>query len=158
MSMLNSTSVNSLRIYSVLGLDGIVTIYSAVVRMGVGDSKLDNYSAGGMTCGIKEDGTLRKYCVNKKGEKLESHPTSHTVFEGYKIPSYDKALTLIRKAHPMIAHFRSIAWDIAIDEEGEAILIEANLCRGGIDSLQVNNGPLYGKDTKKILDEVFGKK
>ena len=158
MSMLNSSSVNSLRIYSVLGLDGIVTIYSAVVRMGVGDSKLDNYSAGGMTCGIKEDGTLRKYCVNKKGEKLESHPTSHTVFERYKIPSYDKALTLIRKAHPMIAHFRSIAWDIAIDEEGEAVLIEANLCRGGIDSLQVNNGPLYGKDTKKILDEVFGKK
>ena len=126
--------------------------------MGIGDSKLDNYSAGGMTCGIREDGCLRKYCINKKGEKLEAHPTSHTVFEGYRIPSYDKSLALIKKAHPMIAHFRSIAWDIAIDEDGEAVLIEANLCRGGIDSLQVNNSPLYGKDTKKILDEVFGRK
>lgn len=155
---LNSSSVNTLRIYSVLGQDGVVTVYSAVVRMGIGDSKLDNYSAGGMTCGIREDGCLRKYCINKKGEKLEAHPTSHTVFEGYRIPSYDKSLALIKKAHPMIAHFRSIAWDIAIDEDGEAVLIEANLCRGGIDSLQVNNGPLYGKDTKKILDEVFGRK
>ena len=158
MSLLNSSSVNSLRIYSVLGSDGVVTIYSAVVRMGVGNSKLDNYSAGGTTCGIREDGTLRKYCFNKEGEKLEAHPTSHTVFKGFKIPSYDKALALIKKAHPMIAHFRSIAWDIAIDEDGEAVLIEANFCRGGIDSLQVNNGPLYGKDTKKILDEVFGRK
>ena len=158
MSALNSSSVNSLRMYSVLGLDGTVTIYSAVVRMGVGNSRLDNYSAGGTTCGIKEDGTLRKYCFNKEGVKLEAHPTSHTVFEGYKIPSYDKAVALIKKAHPMIAHFRSIAWDIAIDEDGEAVLIEANFCRGGIDSLQVNNGPLYGKDTKKILDEVFGKR
>ena len=57
----------------------------------------------------------------------------------------------------MVPHFRSIAWDIAIDENGTPVLIEANFCRGGIDSLQVNNGPLYGKDTKKILDEVFGK-
>ncbi len=157
MAALNSSSVNSLRMYSVLGLDGVVKIYSAVVRMGVGKSKLDNYSAGGLTCGIKEDGTLRKYCINKTGKKRAAHPTSHTVFEGFKIPSYDKAVDLVKVAHPMVAHFRSIAWDIAIDDAGEAVLIEANLCRGGIDSLQINNGPLYGKDTKKILNEVFGK-
>ncbi len=157
MAMLNPSSVNSLRMYSVLGLNGKATVYSSVVRMGVGDSKLDNYSAGGMTCGIREDGTLRKYGYNKLGEKTEVHPTTRTVFDGYVIPSYGKAVALIKKAHPMIPHFRSIAWDIAIDENGEAVLIEANFCRGGIDSLQVNNGPLYGRDTKKILDEVFGK-
>ena len=157
MAVLNESSVNSLRIYSVLGLNGIVKIYSAVVRMGIDGGKLDNYSAGGVTCGIKDDGTLRKYCYDKYGTKSEEHPSSHVRFEGFVIPSYEQAKQLVYKAHPMIAHYRSIAWDIAIREDGVPVLIEANLCRGGIDSLQVNNGPLYGEDTKKILDEVFGK-
>ncbi len=157
MARLNPSSVNSLRIYSLLGTDGNAKIYSAVVRMGVEGGKLDNYSAGGMTCGITEDGHLRKYGVNKAGEKTPEHPTSHTVFEGYEIPSYARAVELIKKAHPMVAHYRSIMWDIAIREDGEPVLIEANLCRGGIDSLQSDNGPLYGSDTKMVLDEVFGK-
>ncbi len=55
----------------------------------------------------------------------------------------------------MVPHFRSVSWDVAITSEGEAVLIEGNLCRGGIDLLQLSNGPLYGDDTKKILDEVF---
>ena len=151
------TALNTLRMYSVLGKDGNATIYSAVVRMGSGDAKLDNYSAGGLTCGIQPNGHLRKYGYNKKFEKMECHPTSKVVFSEYEIPNYQGAVELIKKAHPMISHFRSIAWDIAIRQDGVPVLIEANLCRGGIDSLQLNNGPLYGNDTKKILDEVFGK-
>lgn len=155
MARLNDSSVNSLRIYSVLGLDGNTSVYSAVVRMGVDGAKVDNFSAGGVACGIKEDGTLRKHGHNKKGEQLEYHPTSNIKFENYRIPSYCEAIDLVKKAHPMVAHFRSVAWDVAIDEAGSPVLIEANLCRGGIDTLQVNNGPLYGDDTRKILDEVF---
>lgn len=155
---LHASSLNTLRMYSVLGKDGNATIYSAVVRMGSGDAKLDNYSAGGLTCGIQPNGHLRKYGYNKKFEKMECHPTSKVVFSEYEIPNYQGAVELIKKAHPMIAHFRSIAWDIAIRQDGVPVLIEANLCRGGIDSLQLNNGPLYGNDTKKILDEVFGNK
>lgn len=39
----------------------------------------------------------------------------------------------------------------------EPVLIEANLRYGELDFHQLNNGPVFGKDTKKILDEVFGK-
>ena len=153
----NPSSVNSLRIYSVLNKDGSVKIYSSVLRIGVGDSKVDNYASGGVSCGIKEDGTLRKYAYNKKGERVQIHPTSNIEFEGCRIPSWQQAVELVKKAHPTIAHFRSVSWDIAITENGEPILIEANLCRGGIDLLQLSNGPLYGEDTVKILDEVFNK-
>ena len=68
MAALNDSSVNSLRIYSLLGKDGVAKIYSSVVRMGVNGSKLDNYSAGGLTCGIQENGKLRKYGYNKNGD------------------------------------------------------------------------------------------
>ena len=153
----NESSVNSLRIYSVLGLDGKVTIYSAVLRIGVGNTKVDNYASGGVSCGINNDGILRKYAYNKKGERMVKHPSSGIVFEGFVLPKYSEAVELVKRAHPTIPHFRSVSWDIAISENGEPILIEANLCRGGIDLLQLNNGPLFGEDTEKILKEVFGK-
>lgn len=153
----NSSSVNSLRIYSILGKDGRVKIYSSVLRIGVGDIKVDNYASGGVSCGITPDGHLKKFAFNKKGERVEQHPHTGVVFEGCKIPSYDKAVELVKNTHPTISHFRSVSWDIAITENGDPLLIEANLCRGGIDLLQLSNGPLFGDDTKAILDEVFNK-
>ena len=158
LAKINDSSVNTLRLYSVLGKDGSVTIYSAVLRMGNAGSKVDNYAAGGISCGIDENGKLRKNGYNKKGYQVLQHPASGIVFEGYEVPSYARAVELVKKAHPLMPHFRSVSWDIAIVEDGTPTLIEANLCRGGIDLLQLNNGPLFGKDTKKILDEVFGKK
>ncbi len=157
MAAINPSSVNTLRIYSILGRDGSVTNYSSVLRTGVGDTKVDNFSSGGLSVGITEDGILRKYGYNKLGNRVAVHPTTGLVFENYKIPSFMMAVELVRKAHSMIPHFRSVSWDIAIIKDGSPILIEANLCRGGIDLLQLSNGPLYGKDTKKILDEVFSK-
>lgn len=157
LAKINASSVNTLRIYSVLGKDGSVKVYSAVLRMGLGGAKVDNYASGGISCGITEEGTLRRYAYNKLGEKTEHHPTSGITLDGYVIPSYSEAVALVHKAHPAVPHFRSVSWDIAIDAEGKPMLIEANLCRGGIDLLQLNNGPLYGEDTQMILDEVFGK-
>lgn len=154
---INPSSVNTMRLYSVLKKDGNAKIYSGVLRIGVGETKVDNYSSGGLSCGITSDGKLRKYGFNKKGEKLEEHPISKVVFDGFEIPSYDKAVELVQRAHRMIPHFRSVSWDVAIQEDGNPVLIEANLCRGGIDLLQLSNGPLFGDDTKEILDEVFGK-
>lgn len=158
MAAINPSSVNTLRVYSVLGKDGGVTNYSTVLRTGVGDTKVDNYASGGLSVGVTVDGKLKKYGYNKKGERVEVHPTTGLKFDGYEIPSFDRVIELVKKAHPMVPHFRSVSWDVAISENGSPILIEGNLCRGGIDLLQLSNGPLYGEDTKKILDEVFGKK
>lgn len=157
LAAMNPSSVNTYRLYSILGKDGSVKIYSSVFRVGVGDTKVDNYASGGVSVGIDENGVLRSDGFNKKGDKVLAHPVSGITFLGYQLPSYDKAVDVVKKAHPMLAHYRSVSWDIAIIEDGTPVLIEANLCRGGIDLLQLNNGPLFGDDTKKILDEVFGK-
>ena len=69
-----------------------------------------------------------------------------------------QAKELVKKAHPMVPHFRLVSFDIAINEEGEPIFIEANLCKGSIEIHDFNNGPVFGEDTKKILDEVYGVK
>lgn len=153
-------SINCIRICSLLLEDG-VHILSSILRMGFGDSKVDNATAkdnasyDGMSCGIDENGCLKKYAYGyTTGKRCEQHPDG-LVFEGFQIPSFDKAIELVKKSHPLIGHFRLVSWDIAIDEDGEPVLIEANMRKGGINFHQFNNGPLFGDLTKQVLDEVF---
>lgn len=153
-------SINCIRIASIL-LDDGVHILSAVLRMGFGNSKVDNATANdnagydGMSCGIDENGCLKKYAHGYTTGKLcEKHPDG-LVFEGFKIPSYDKAAELVKKAHPLIGHFRLVSWDIAIDADGDAVLIEANMRKGGINFHQFNNGPIFGDLTERVLNEVL---
>lgn len=153
---IHESSVNTLRIMSLLTSEG-VKIYSAILRIGVGGSNIDNASAGGVSCGITEDGLMKSGCYKLNGEGFPVHPTNGFVFDNYKIPSFDKAKEVVIKAHPMIPHFKLVSWDIAINEEGEPVMIEANLAKGASQFHQFTNGPLFGDDTKKILDEVFGK-
>lgn len=62
----------------------------------------------------------------------------------------------MKECHPRIGNFRLVSWDIAIDKNGNAVLIEANMRKGGINFHQFNNGPLFGNLTERVLEEVFG--
>ncbi|MBQ7288443.1 MAG: hypothetical protein IJW78_01825 [Clostridia bacterium] len=156
LSAINESSVNTIRVLSLLREDG-VKIYSSVLRMGIAGSRVDNASSGGITCGITEDGTLKEKAFKPSGEVYNVHPTSGLEFGGYSIPSFEKIKELVNKAHPMVPHFKMVSWDFAVNEQGNPIMIEANLCLGELDFHQLNNGPLFGEDTKQILDEVFHK-
>lgn len=148
MDKVHKGSLNCIRITSILFEDG-VHILSSVLRMGFGNSKVDNATAkdnaahDGMSCGIDSNGCLKKYAHGyNTGAACEKHPDGLT-FEGFQVPSYDKAIELVKTAHPLIAHFRLVSWDIAIDKSGEPVLIEANMRKGGINFHQFNNGPIF---------------
>lgn len=148
MDKVHKGSLNCIRITSILFEDG-VHILSSVLRMGFGNSKVDNATAkdnaayDGMSCGIDANGRLKKYAHGyNTGAACEKYPDGLT-FEGFQIPSYDKAIELVKTAHPLIAHFRLVSWDIAIDKSGEPVLIEANMRKGGINFHQFNNGPIF---------------
>ena len=158
LSKINESSVNSIRVLSFLDRDGTVKIYSSVLRMGVAGARVDNASSGGLTCGINDDGTLKNVAFNRKGEKFYKHPTSGIEFKKVKIPSFEEMKRIIKVNHPFIPTSRLISWDFAIDDSNEVVLLEVNLKNGGIRIHQLNNGPLFGDDTEKILEEVFHKK
>ena len=48
-----------------------------------------------------------------------------------------------------------MSWDIAIDEDGNPVLIEANMRKGSVNFHQFNNGPLFGELTERVLNEIF---
>lgn len=155
LSAINATSVNTIRLISLLSEDG-VKIYSAILRMGVSGARVDNASGGGITCGITEDGKLRKYAYKVSGQRFEKHMDSGVVFEGYELPGYQKCREAVQKLHVQMPRFRLVSWDFAIAPDGEPVLIEANLHYGELDFHQLNNGPIFGEDTEKILKEVLG--
>ncbi len=156
LNLVHDGSVNSVRIVSLLMPEGVY-ILSSNLRMGVGESRIDNVTAGGISCGIEEDGSLKEYATTYyTGERIHAHPQG-LVFKGFRVPSFDKAVEMVKTAHPLIPHFRLVSWDIAIDESGEPVLIEANMRKGGINLNQFNNGPLFGDLTDRVLDEVYGK-
>ena len=150
-------SLNTVRVCTLM-LDDGVHVLSAVLRMGVNDSRIDNVTAGGISARIMPGGTLDKYAYTYfSGEKFTRHPQG-LVFEGHKVPSFEKVIETVKKAAQCIGNFRLVSWDVAVDENGEVLIVEANMRNGGINLLQFDDGPLFGDLTERVLDEVYSKK
>lgn len=147
-------SINTIRVISLLR-ENDVKIYSMVLRMGRGGMIVDNLTSGGMSCGITDDNRLKRWAYTNKGERCEKHPDTGTVFEGFELPSMDQVRAAVKANHSAFPHFRLMSWDFAIDDAGDPVLIEVNVSYGDLDCHQFNNGPLFGEDTKAILDEIF---
>ena len=149
-------SLNTIRVCTLLLEDG-VHVLSAVLRMGVDKSRIDNVTAGGISAAIGKDGTLDKYAYTYySGERFEKHPQG-LVFEGYQVPEFGKIIEKVKELAQTIGNFRLVSWDMGIDAAGDVILIEANMRKGGINLHQFDNGPLFGELTERVLDEVFKK-
>lgn len=149
---LHPDSLNTIRLMTMT--DGSeVKPLSAIVRMGVGGSKVDNVSSGGMACGIYEDGSLKNFAFDGQGRRYDIHPQG-AHFEDSVIPNFDMCIALCKKLAPRVARFsKLISWDFAIDAEGQPLLIEANLYGGELDFHQMCNGPIFGDEetTKQMI-------
>ena len=153
MAKMNASSVNTIRIICII-LDGESIPLSAVVRIGNSGSRVDNFSSGGVGCGVKPDGRLNDCGYTQKGERYDVHPNGFVFSEGF-VPNFDKVLEAVKRCHMRVPMFGVASWDIAIDEDGEPVLIEYNVGGAGIDIHQYNNGPLYGKYRERIISDAL---
>lgn len=158
LSDINPSSVNTIRVMTLLRKDGSVKVCSSVLRMGKDASKVDNASSGGITVGIQNDGKLNKIAYSVNGRKYLKHPTTGVRFDDIIIPNVSLIRELVAEQATKLPYFRLISWDVALDKNDEPVLIEANLCDGELDFHQLNNGPLFGEETEAVLSEVFSSK
>ncbi|HMB63417.1 MAG TPA: sugar-transfer associated ATP-grasp domain-containing protein [Eudoraea sp.] len=148
MSRLNSASLNTFRIMSYLK-DGVVTILSIVVRMGVAGSPTDNVSTGGIACGVSLEGHMNEYGFKFNGEKALK--TSEGMeLKGIRFSFMDKVIETVHKLHRNAPYFRIVSWDLSIDHLGEVVFVEYNIKGMGINLHQLNNGPVLAV----LLDEL----
>lgn len=164
MSSLHPQSVNTIRLLTVRSLkDGQIHVMPSILRIGTGESVVDNTSQGGLSIGINlETGYLKKHGYYKpdfgrevkNGEntdvyyKEEEHPDSHIRFADFQIPYFQEAVAQAKYYHSLMPTLHSIGWDIAIGESGP-IFIEGN------DNWEITGPQTCNGGLRKEFEEYF---
>lgn len=152
MNKLNSSSVNTVRMVTVMNEKDEVTIIATFSRIGNG-KVVDNFNSGGMTARIDvESGKIIEDAVNKNGELFEKHPLTGTKIKGFQIPNWNEAKEMVKNAAKKSKHVRYVGWDVGLSVNGP-VLVEGNQFPGH-DIYQV--AEKIGKDDLGILP-VFEK-
>lgn len=156
LSNLFPNAVNTFRVMTYIH-DGKVEVCPMALRIGQGESRVDNAHAGGMFVGI-EDGKLRKQAFTEFRKIYEKHPDTQTVFYGYEIPWYEKMIDVAKKMHMRIPRMGILAFDFTINEKNEIVVLEVNTYGPSIWIPQEANGaPLFGKHTADMLKLIAKK-
>lgn len=155
LSKLCSSSVNTIRLQTVMDKNGDVIPFGAMIRIGREGSSVDNWAKGGVIVGINDDGKLKNigFLKPKYGTTTIEHPDSHIVFDGYEVPFYKDAVNKAVELHKIMYRSHSIGWDIAITKDGP-VFIEGN-DRWEVSMVQAVHGGMkhlmkyFKKDVKK---------
>lgn len=127
MAKFHPGSLNTIRITTLTDFDGNIAYKAADIRTGIGNSYVDNTSRGGISAPVDiESGIVIGDAIDSTCHSYEKHPDTGTVFKGFEIPRFDEVL---KKADEYVRVFDKMhihGWDIAIRENGDIELIEAN--------------------------------
>ena len=150
LSKLNPTSLNTARIYTYLPVGKLKhVVLGSAVRFGGPGAVRDNACAGGGFCKIHDDGHIddkicqykfwgRRSLIQEKGLK------------DFYFPSYQRAIELCLSLHTKLPYMDLVGWDIAIDINGDPVLIELNQYPD-CEFIQLFNGPMFGEYTDDLL-------
>lgn len=118
-------SLNTLRLVTV-NFKGKISLVFAGIRMGMGNSVVDNLNSGGLAAVIDSNtGVVKTPGADKLGRVFEKHPDTGTEILGFKIPDFDLAADMVRKAAAVVPQIGYAAWDVAVTDNGP-LLIEGN--------------------------------
>jgi len=151
-SQFNISSVNTVRLFTYRSVrtNEIIPL-QAVLRIGRPGANVDNQAAGGVACGIKDNGQLNNFGVNKKGNKLIEF--NGVIFNQVGLVyKYNEIVDLGLNIANMYHYHRLLGFDICVDHKGDILIIEINNRNHEINFLQMNNGPLFREYTEEILD------
>ncbi len=153
MEKLNESTVNTVRLTTFYWKKKVIPL-QALIKVGSPNVRVDNYKHGGCVLGMNMDGTSYPYAMNLDREHIKTLPSGVDLGNGIVIPGFDKVLEAAKLAHIQVPKIRLISWDIAIDNEGDAVIIEANF-GGDVRMHQSVSGPLFREYTEEVLDKYL---
>lgn len=125
MSKLNPSSVNTVRCITFNTPDGI-KIGPCFLKVGQGNSFIDNGGAGGILVGIdNKTGVLSTDGYDEFLNQYKIHPDTKTTFQGYQLPEWNSLIALAKEISQITPSVRYIGWDFSHTEEGW-LIIEGN--------------------------------
>jgi len=152
MAKLNTSSINTIRVNSVL-FEKEAHVMSSFVKVGQAGEFADNHGNNRFFIGIQKDGIYMDYAVDRTLNRHESIPSGYA-FAGKPVPSYKRLCEMIEKAHKCIAHFGFAYWDVCIDEAGDPVVVEINLRNPDTNIAQAACGPFLGEYTDQVMKYI----
>lgn len=152
---INPKAVNNVRLVTLLK-DGEVYVVFKTLRINAGSEEVISCHDIYMT--LDDEGNVLGNVVDDECNIYKKHPVTGFKFKGAKIPHMDKALELVKSAAKLVPEMRLIGWDVAITEDGAAIIEGNNYPSFGLHQFYLlNDGEEIGKykKIKEILkDEI----
>ncbi len=119
-------SLNTFRIPTFIDKEGNLSIIGAYLRIGRGDSVVDNFAAGGMVTEVDlETGIAITPGIDKHAREYVVHPDTKEQIIGIHIPFWEEAKKLVVDSAKRIPEMRYLSWDVAITPTGP-VIIECN--------------------------------
>ena len=152
MASLNPTSLNTVRITTYKRQSDVVVLFT-VVRMGRKGAVVDNASAGGLYCGVNQDGSLKKEAYTLTPFSKTEVSDNGVRFEEFVVPKYEEMIALVKQWHNELPYAKIIGWDLAVDENEDIVLVEINATPPpGL--FQAATGPAFGKYIIDIFNDA----
>lgn len=118
-------SVNTIRVVS-FQYNECVSILWAFIRMGQGNSTVDNMGSDGLGALIDfRTGIIISDAIDWKGENVSYHPDSKIKFKGFQVPHWNELIGMVTELASEIPEMHCIGWDLALTDEGW-VLVEGN--------------------------------
>lgn len=149
-STINSSSLNTIRAYTLINKDDSIRILAIMLRAGKAGAHVDNWGSGGIGYNFDlNTGICVDYGRDKQNNPYTHHPGSNIQMIGYKLPKFEELKETIISLAQVTPKARFVGWDIVLTPNGFE-LIEMN-CPGGHDFLQAFGSP-FGDILKKELN------
>lgn len=124
MAALHPESVNTVRI-TTIRLNDRTVIFHPNLRIGRGDSVVDNAGAGGILAPVDSETGRVIAAGDKNGFFYKTHPETGVQLEGFEVPCWQEAVEFVGKLAQVVPSNRCTGWDIALSKTGW-VLVEAN--------------------------------
>jgi hypothetical protein len=118
-------SVNTFRIIAE-NMNGSVRVVCAMLRVGRGQSEVDNISSGGICTYIDvNSGKFGDFAISYTGERFEKHPDTQFAFRNFYLSRWDDIKRFTIEAAGRMPFFTYLGWDITLTANGP-LVIEVN--------------------------------
>ena len=152
MAKLNASSINTLRVNSVL-FDNESRVMSAFVKVGQAGEFAANHGSNRFFIGVRMDGSFVDYAIDHDLNKYDKIPSGFA-FAKEKVPNFDRVCEIVELAHKCSPHFGFAFWDVCICDDGEPAIVEVNLRYPDATIPQVAQGPFLGEYTERIMEYI----
>lgn len=146
----NPSSLNCMRI-TTINVNNRISVGSRAIKCGPKGSIVDNIGSGkrGVIVGVNPNGTLCENGLYGNGEIAEGH--NGVTFKNSRIRHFQRVVDAAINLHQYAPLCKIIGWDIALDSDNDAVLIEGNVVYPGISMEQMCSGPIFGERTEEVI-------